>query len=64
MSDKAAIPNDDRLIYAMSIVTYEVSPHIVVMDKKVMRNILGFSPDVMEALLVTFADRRVSMSQI
>ena len=64
MSGKAAIPNDDRLIQAMSMVTYEVAPHITVMDKREMRNVIGFSPDAMEALLVTFADRRVAMTQI
>lgn len=64
LSDKAAIPPDERLIHSMSIVTYEVSPDIVIMDKKVMRRLLGFSPDEMEAVLMTFANSRTSMTRI
>ncbi len=63
-SGKAAIPPNERLIYAMSIVTYEVAPDIVIMDKRTMRRILGFSPDEMESVLVTFANSRTSMTRI
>jgi hypothetical protein len=52
----AMLPYDERLLKAMRIVTYDnVNGKIKIMRKKDMTKALGFSPDEMEALMLTHA---------
>lgn len=61
----AMLPPDDRLIKAMRMLTYD-SPNgkIKIMKKEKMRDTLGYSPDEMEALMLTFTPSNVWMGGV
>lgn len=54
-SPTAMIPDDERLLKSLKILTATTTDAVRVKDKKTMRRELGFSPDAMDALAMSFA---------
>jgi len=61
----AMLPPDERLLKAMRVLTYDsVNGKIKIMKKEKMRDALNYSPDEMEALMLTFTPSSVWMGGV